>query len=353
VHRYVAQDIRYVSIALGLGGYQPRTPDEVMRTGFGDCKDKATIFVAMLNRMGLEAHPVLLNSQGGVEESLPSLTQFDHAIAAYRLPGETAWRYTDLTAELVPLGELPFGPQGEFGIIVKPDGAVEEITFPLTTIAENRRETRLVGTLDEEGYVSGSFEEHATGHLQYELRSMFANPYDAEQTEQFRDGFAAAWFKGARGSELEIFAGKDLAADPRVAVKFSGGQGVTMAGRTLALPLPIDNMANLGGLIRQLETAGPRLQPIAAQSVFGYAETLQELRLTLPEGWTVQLPESVEVDSPFGRYRKVYAQEGRELTVQRFIGGATGTLPPERIDDLIAFLKALTVDNARVLVIDR
>src|SRR5581483_8168077 len=60
VHRWVAQDIRYVSIALGLGGYQPRAPQAVFETGYGDCKDKATLFIALLERMGFTADPVLL-----------------------------------------------------------------------------------------------------------------------------------------------------------------------------------------------------------------------------------------------------------------------------------------------------
>src|SRR5207237_612390 len=60
VHRWVAQDIRYVSIALGLGGYQPRMPAEVVATGYGDCKDKATLFIAAVRALGFRAYPVLL-----------------------------------------------------------------------------------------------------------------------------------------------------------------------------------------------------------------------------------------------------------------------------------------------------
>lgn len=353
IHKYVAQDVRYVSVALGIGGYQPRTPDEVMSTGFGDCKDKATIFVAMLNRIGLEAYPVLLNSTGGVNEDLPSLTQFDHAIAAYKRPGDTDWRYTDLTADLAPLDELPFGEQGEFGIIVKPDGAVEEITFPLSRVADNQNVVRFVGEVDTTGLVHGVYEEYATGHLQYRLRDAFANPFDSVQTEKFRDALASGWFKGATGTELETLTGKDLTADVRVSVRVNGGQGITSAGRSAMLPLPIPNMSNLGGLIRELENAGPRRFPISAQSIFGYGETLAELKLTLPEGWEAQLPESVELATDFGRYRKVYRQEGRVLTVERFAGGGTQVIAPERVGELIEFLKGMMKDDAAVLVIVR
>ena len=78
IHRWIAQDIRYVSIALGIGGYQPRTPDEVVATGYGDCKDKATLFIAALDKMGVTAYPVILNSRGGVRRELPTIEQLDH-----------------------------------------------------------------------------------------------------------------------------------------------------------------------------------------------------------------------------------------------------------------------------------
>src|SRR5205814_4660366 len=100
VHRWVAQDIRYVSIALGLGGYQPRTPEEVTRTGFGDCKDKATLFVAALAKLGVPAFPVLLNAFGHVERRVPSVDQFNHVIAAVKRGDH--YEFTDLTADILP-----------------------------------------------------------------------------------------------------------------------------------------------------------------------------------------------------------------------------------------------------------
>ena len=70
LHRWVAQDFRYISISLGDGGFQPRAPAEVVTTRSGDCKDKATLFVALARKLGFKAYPVLLNSGGVAEEEL-------------------------------------------------------------------------------------------------------------------------------------------------------------------------------------------------------------------------------------------------------------------------------------------
>lgn len=134
--RWVAQDIRYVSIALGLGGYQPRSPAEVVATGYGDCKDKATLFVAVAGSLGYRAYPVLLNSGGHVNRTLPSIGQFDHAIAAVDRP--TGRVYVDLTADLAPYGELPPNDQGQFTLVVHRDGVTEEVTLPESAAAGGR-----------------------------------------------------------------------------------------------------------------------------------------------------------------------------------------------------------------------
>jgi transglutaminase-like putative cysteine protease len=353
VHRWVAQDVRYVSIALGLGGYQPRPPAEVLTSGFGDCKDKATIFVAMMNRMGLTAYPVILNSTGGVERELPSITQFDHAIAAFKRPGRAGYEFVDLTASLTPLGELPFGPQGEFGIVVHPDGKVEEVTFPLTTIADNRFRTVVTGTLSEDGTFDGRYEEHGFGNRQYDLRNTFENPLDSAAREQLANKVASSWFTGADGDSLVTFDGRDLGAAPRISLLIKGGRAASIAGNNAILQNPLGAMGNFTAGAKELDAQPPRLFPIEPLKIFGYQETQVEIRVTLPTGWTAQLPPTVEASGPFGTYRSTYAQVGRDLIVKRTVAGAKGIQGPDKRAALTAWMREIGKDNAPVIVIDR
>jgi transglutaminase-like putative cysteine protease len=87
---------------------------------YGDCKDKATFFVAVARKYGYQAYPVLLSSDGGVDTLVPTAHQFDHMIAAVAKPGG-GYQFLDLTAEIVPYGDLPPDEQGEFGLLVKDD----------------------------------------------------------------------------------------------------------------------------------------------------------------------------------------------------------------------------------------
>jgi hypothetical protein len=350
VHRWVAQDVRYVSIALGLGGYQPRTPAEVLSSGFGDCKDKATIFVAMLQKMGMTAHPVLLNSTGGVEVGLPSITQFDHAIAAFKRPGRASYEFTDLTASLTPFGELPFGPQGEFGIVVLPDGRVEEVTFPMSRVADNRLHFSLVGTIGADGNFTGTYEESGFGNLQYRLRGVFENPMDSAQKAQLANGVARRYFPGATGTDLVGFEGKDLRAPSTMKVRVNG-RAVQLSGTTAILRNPVGSSARLGTLADEVDKQIPRQFPIDAEGIFGYNQLSAEFRFTLPEGWLADLPAGVDASGPFGFYRSTYKQQGRELRITREFGGAKGLHAPDKVKDLSAWLRAIGKDDAEVILI--
>ncbi|HXY18494.1 MAG TPA: DUF3857 domain-containing protein, partial [Gemmatimonadales bacterium] len=151
-HRWVAQDFRYVSVALGIAGYQPRLPAATLETMYGDCKDKATLFIALAQRMGFHAYPVLLSASGGIDSTLPTPQAFDHMIAAVdivsgraRAGGGTddsvsgrassaavdrpgGYLFVDLTDDEVPVGQLPESEYGEFALVVHPDGRGEAVT---------------------------------------------------------------------------------------------------------------------------------------------------------------------------------------------------------------------------------
>ena len=358
VHRWVAQDFRYVSLSLGLGGYQPRTPAAVLDARYGDCKDKATLFIALARRMGVRAYPVLLAAGGGVDRELPSISQFDHMIAAIEQPGG-GYHYADLTSELTPWGELPPSEQGAFGLVVRDDGRGEEITFPLDPASRNRAEIAIVGELTPDGRFTGRYTETRTGTRQYELRGPFKQYYTPEEREQVARVLAGRAFEGSQGDSLELFDGRDLRATPRVSVSVRAGRTVQSAGGTHIFTLPLRVYAPASA-VAELESMGPRLYPIDVEAVVaaltgagnGLVEESAELRVTLPDGWRARLPADVNATSVFGTYSAQYRQEGRELHVVRRIAGARGTQPKEQGTALMAWLGEIAKDDVKYVVLE-
>lgn len=352
VHRWVAQDFRYVSLSLGIGGYQPHPPADVYRNKYGDCKDKATFFIALLRHMGVHAYPVLLSSDGGVDRSMPSAHQFDHMIAAVERPAG-GYTFVDLTADLVPYGAIPPAEEGEFGLLVRPDGRGEEVTFPTDSAAANLSEIHIVGELTPDGDFNGRWTSTATGAQQYSLRSSMSASTKLDSTQRARAtlAIANAIIPGATGDSLQLFDGRDLHATPRVSVLVRNGHAVTSAGSSRIFTLPIRTYA-VPRLVQSLQARGPRRNPIDVEKVSGPRVDREVLEVTLPEGWKAQLPKSVNASSAFGTYTSTYGQTGRVLHIVRSFTGCAGVQPASAMPALITWLQAMSADDAKYIVLD-
>jgi hypothetical protein len=351
VHRWIAQDIRYVSLSLGRGGYQPRRPDEVVETGFGDCKDKATLFVAIARHFGAVANPVLVSLGGEPDSAMPSVGQFDHMIAALQTPdGET---YLDLTAELIPWGEVPSYLQGEMGLLVRPDGSDELVHFPLAPADSNVFVESLSGELETDGSFQGRFSLTAHGTSQYSLRGPLAGSeeYTSEQRDRMKIALANRVFEGARGDSLELFDGLDLNATPHISAWIEADAVTQPNGADHIFTLPLPDFANRR-LIARLESQGERRFPIDVEQVNSPAVSRHEVDVLLPEGWTATLPPNVTATSAFGTYTAEYSQQGRRLHIVRTMKGGRGLEPPESVGALIDWLSAVAKDNVKYIVLE-
>jgi transglutaminase-like putative cysteine protease len=91
--RLVQDTIRYVSLSMGRGSYIPRSPDVVVKSGFGDCKDKALLLAISLRRLGVQADPALTDLDGGfaLGDLPPTIRAFDHVIVKAVIKSETYW----------------------------------------------------------------------------------------------------------------------------------------------------------------------------------------------------------------------------------------------------------------------
>jgi tetratricopeptide (TPR) repeat protein len=89
----VQDEVRYQLVALGTGNYVPQAPADTWSKRYGDCKAKTVLLLAMLDRLGIAAEPVLANIKRGdaVSQMLPAALAFDHVFVRARSGGEEYW----------------------------------------------------------------------------------------------------------------------------------------------------------------------------------------------------------------------------------------------------------------------
>lgn len=88
--RLVQDEVRYMALTLGEGGWLPVSASEVWAGRQGDCKGKTVLLVALLRELGIDAVPVLVSASNlPLDRYLPMVSAFDHVIVKARINGET------------------------------------------------------------------------------------------------------------------------------------------------------------------------------------------------------------------------------------------------------------------------
>lgn len=127
---WVRDNIRYAAVFRGLGGVRPHAPGQTRSRGWGDCKDMATLLVALLREQGLRAWPALISASRELPtDTIPRLGVFNHAIVAVET--EDGVHFLDPTDKLTPYGALGLHLRGKRALIVR-DQDVEFLTVPWT-----------------------------------------------------------------------------------------------------------------------------------------------------------------------------------------------------------------------------
>jgi len=338
VHRYVARDVRYVAISLGMGGYQPRSPADVLDTGYGDCKDKATLFITLAARLGVRANPVLLSAGGNVERDLPTISQFNHAIAVVERPQGRL--FVDLTAGDVPWGGLPVADQNQFVLVVHPDGRTEEVTTPELDATGATNDLTISAVLDTLGFATSQAEMSVGGPFGNALRDVFSRSVDSTQRAMFLREAASGIYPESEGEDLRTTDELDQGGTFRVSFVARNGRAAQLAGPVAILSLPfLRQQRDVKPLVTELKSHSPRRYPIDAGQVGAEGVGTVRFRIELPAGWKAQLPKNVALASPFGELAIEYAQEGRTFSMKMRRAGKDGILPPDSVPTLIAWLE--------------
>lgn len=104
LYRWVSQNIRYIAIYAGAGGFVPHDTQSILDNRYGDCKDHVGLLEALLRSVGIESSPALINL--GNSHRLPPLaivSPFNHVITY--VPSLNL--FLDSTTQFAPMGTLP------------------------------------------------------------------------------------------------------------------------------------------------------------------------------------------------------------------------------------------------------
>ncbi|MEL7004430.1 MAG: DUF3857 domain-containing protein, partial [Bacteroidota bacterium] len=136
--RFVQDEVRYLGFESGLNSYKPHSPELIMDQRFGDCKDKSFLLSSALQLIGVESHPVLVNSSinKDIKEQLPSPSAFDHCIVKIKYDSKTFFIDPTINNQGGALGNYYF-PDYHSGLVIEKGSAyLEKFPIPVKSKTE-------------------------------------------------------------------------------------------------------------------------------------------------------------------------------------------------------------------------
>lgn len=314
LYDYLARNTRYVSIQLGIGGWQPIDAATVCRTKFGDCKGLTNYMKAMLAVAGIPSVYTCIS----VEEKrlcphLPGVHQLDHAILCVPLPADTLW--LECTNAYLPFGYVHSDIAGHDAMLVDDNGG-RLVRLPDYPDSCHRQSFHTRMQLDAQGNMTGVM-THRNAMRYYEKTLSLLSMNEKQRVREL-----GGMLQGnpPRISSVHVTERKDSV--PQLTCRFAVmGQCGTVNGNRMFLTV-------------NPYRRRPSVSPVASHAYPLYLTEgsllTDTLEVLLPAGYVPErIPKPVSLTQPFGTFvSNVTVRDGRLLVCQSMLV-RKGTYPRE------------------------
>jgi transglutaminase-like putative cysteine protease len=305
IQEFVLRSTHYVALEFGIYSFKPYPVTQIYARRFGDCKDKASLMIALLRAAGIEAEIALVRTRslGDVMAEPASIALFNHAIVY--VPRYDLW--LDGTAEYAGR-ELPLEDQGALSLTVSLSGAAQIRHIPMSRAADNYTRHIIRGELSAQGVIQFSGSTTTRGEDAPGLRHDLA--VREQQLDIFRRELAEV-FPSVKVDSVAVHGAEVLSSS--VNVEFQGALNSTQYKRVVSLSsswMPRSYVAALA-------ESSTRTQDLVLPLPW---TTEEEIHIALPEGTEVtSMPRDQNINSVFGSLRLHYKKSPGEVIIQSHV----------------------------------
>lgn len=333
LYTFVSTKYRYIGIALGIGRLQPHAASDVLSNDYGDCKDKHTLFAALLAAVGVKAFPALINSSAKVEADMPSPEQFDHVITA--IPQSKGFLFLDTTPEVSPFGYLISPLRGKQALVIPDSGPAELVETPADPPFPSFFDFEADGTLDDAGTLESKMQMTMRGDAEVLYRIGFRAAGQSQWDTVMQSASQSMGF-GGKVSDVTATSPETTDTPFHVAYNYHREKFSDWADKQITMALPGVDLPDVP------DKTPAKAKPIDTGSP---GQEKFEARIKLPPGFSTQTPAAVHLKEDFADYDADYSLVEGTLRVVRTLVTKEREIPPAQFEKLRQFEKAVTDDE--------
>ncbi len=343
LYRHLQKNTRYVSIQLGIGGWQTFPASDVYEKGYGDCKALTNYMGAMLKAANVPAFPALIRNGYNAPDVFADFSshQFNHVILCVPSESDTLW--LECTSQSIPFNHIGASNESRNVLLVTEDGG-----RIIRTHASAPQDNRQIRTAEVKIDASGNAVASAT------------TLYTGNQQDRIR---GALLDRSPRDRETWLQRSLDIPRFKLLSVDFSD---VDNKSETIRLPVEIElpRYASPSGQrlflkpnLMERRTNVPDEVKFRTQPVhLGYAyQDVDSIVYRLPQGYSIEArPDDVNIEKDFARFSAQldYDEVGNKLIYRREVVLKKRRLPAEKYVDYRDFVRDIVkADRGQVVLV--
>jgi hypothetical protein len=343
LYQFLQQNTHYISIQLGIGGWQPFPAEYVATRKYGDCKALSNYMIALLKEVGITGKYVEIESGDDAVpliEDFPS-SQFDHVISCVPLEKDTLW--LECTSQTTPAGYMGTFTGGRKAVLIDEDGG-HVVRTPSYSAGDNTQRRIIHAQLGAEGDLDAEVNTEYRC-VRQELAHAMMNELGAEQREKYLNSLFSLPTYKVEKSHYEEDKGPKPVVREDLHVQASNYAAVT--GRRLFI---IPNLFDRSGK-RLAADSARKYEYITSQS---YTD-IDSVEIAVPPGYQPEsMPKDLAIEGKFGIYKASVKFGGDKLVYYRYLQQTANRYPPADYAALVRFYEQLyQSDNQKVVLVKK
>jgi len=340
VYQYVQDNTRYISVQLGIGGWQPISAQEVDEVKYGDCKGLTNYTMALLKSQGIEAYYSVVyagDTKRGMEKDFACM-QGNHVIL--NIPNGTEDIWLECTSQKIPFGFLSDFTDDRDVLVVTPEGGKIKRTKAYLN-DENFQRTKAIMKISPEGELEGDI-AIMTKAIQYDDHVKLENLSKQKRIDYYKGYWGN--INGLEVLETKFQNKKDsIEFNELVSIK-SNSYAEKINDELLFKP----NAFNVSDFVP--DRYRDRKKPLEISRGFTDED---EFVIQLPSSYKAgTLPEAIAIETKYGSYTmKIERIDDSELRYTRKLSILKGTYPKSEYANYRSFRRKIRkADNLKIII---
>jgi transglutaminase-like putative cysteine protease len=343
VYEYMQKNTRYISVQIGIGGWQPFDATYVAQKKYGDCKALSNYMMSLLKEANIPARYVLINagkSHRNMWEDF-SANLFNHAIICVPLKKDSVW--LECTSQTVSAGYMGTFTGNRRALLMDENGG-HVVNTPAYTAAQNLQIRNVTAEINDVGDLHAKVYTHFTGIQQETVHGLMYET-TADEKKNYLNSMLSLPTYSVEASRYKEKKGGVPEVDEYLEV--TSPFYATITGKRLFVTPNFFNRTST-----KLPDNDVRKYDIKFSIPF---IDIDSINVTIPPDYTLEaMPADVVKTSPYGKYSISFKLKDNVLSVVRKNESPEKTFPRSEYNQILEYFKTIyKADRSRIVLVKK